>query len=1075
MNKKKIKAQILLASLLASGAAWAQTSPTPFVMTTPVEYYIQDMSPNGKWACGVYSDYNNSTYGFRWNLETDEIEVLDASGSSYAQEISNDGTVVGSFTDNSYRSNGAAISMAGYWKDNKWNRLEMPAGINVGQASASSISPDGHYITGSVSVNSFGDSSGYIWKDGKLYRELQSKNGFAKPFAVSPDGQSAAGWVWNDNRQPVMWNADGSITVLPGVEESPFTVGRKFSPDGKLLLFYGGWNIDENDPANDRAIGVYNLETKELKTMSAPSTNATVDFFDVSNNGTVIGQCDEGLRAGVWIDGTGYFADEWLMSKGVDLDAAGVMKDAELGDYYQLTQGLAVSEDDSAFGFRYISPGASAADSETKTIAYNSMVVKFNAQKSAGLAPLSVKANQLDGISSVNVSWRANVLADGITGYNVYRDGVKVNSSAVNGLSFIDTDVENGDHKYTVTALYGSTESAKSEEATATVKEKELQAPNAPFAMQRSYNNAYMEWTMPYSNYASLSYFDVNDHSDDTFGFNGTGIAIEIGIKYDESMLAAYRGQQVKAVGFYPTEKQGGWTISLYTHDVTGRLRELYSQTVSDDEVEYGKYNIIKLNTPVAIPSTGDLIIANSVTMTEASNSVLSYDASKGTNGYSDLLRIKTEADLYSFGDLGEESNYMYRCTWNISAIMAPAGVELTKDEVASYNIYDGDKLVANTKNLSYEIKGLSAGTHTLGISAVYADNTESAKTTTAVDIKPDASQLEKVGTVYSKPTGAAESNTMKFEWLPVKSMDNTSVQYCIDNPKLIQSVQAPAEYNEYSACSMYRASMFKGREGYEIRSFRFYPTADAAFTAKVYKGDEQICEYEIEDYTLDGWNEYTLPTPIKVEGSTSYSLVIDCYDMASGASCIGVDDQMNLYGYSDLVRLGGDENYTSFQESMVYGNWMMALGLVNPNANNVEATAYDVNIDGEKKNAEPLAATAFDYSFGTKDNRAHTVTVDAYYPVAPTAVEGEINVFYIGVDGISENVIQTISIQKGDNVINVTGDNVKSVDIYSASGAEVAGANGNSVSINGLSAGVYVVKANVGGKTISRKIMIEK
>lgn len=64
---------------------------------------------------------------------------------------------------------------------------------------------------------------------------------------------------------------------------------------------------------------------------------------------------------------------------------------------------------------------------------------------------------------------------------------------------------------------------------------------------------------------------------------------------------------------------------------------------------------------------------------------------------------------------------------------------------------------------------------------------------------------------------------------------------------------------------------------------------------------------------------------------------------------------------------------------------------------------------------------------------------------------------------------------RQGDNELTVTGDNVTSVDIIAANGASAASAKGNTVSLNGLTSGVYVVKATVNGKTITRKIVIKK
>ena len=142
-----MKTKALLASLLFSGAAFAQTAP--FVMVTPSDYNIMSASPNGKWACGMYYDASNEAYGFRWNLESGEIDLLNSSSPSQAYGVSNDGIVVGVYTDNSFKKNGASIQLAGYWSDNRWNRLEMPSDA-VNSSGAAGISPDGHYITGNV-------------------------------------------------------------------------------------------------------------------------------------------------------------------------------------------------------------------------------------------------------------------------------------------------------------------------------------------------------------------------------------------------------------------------------------------------------------------------------------------------------------------------------------------------------------------------------------------------------------------------------------------------------------------------------------------------------------------------------------------------------------------------------------------------------------------------------------------------------------------------------------------------------------------------------------------------------------
>ena len=1039
----------MLAALYAGNVVWGQETNAPFIMKTGKEYYITAASPNGKWACGVYQDYNSSNYSFLWNLETNEIEMLDPSSTSYANGVSNDGVVAGSL---------------GYWKDHKWNNLELPDGT-YGSVGIESISPDGHYMTGIISAGTR-KTRAFIWKDGKILRELQGMNGLAMPYAVAPDGTTATGWVFDENRLPVLWETDGRLTPL-GNEESPFTSGINYSPDGKLLLFYGGWNDSGEDGKETGINAILNLETRE-KTALFPPYRTDMYFTAISNKGSVVGNADG--RGCIWQNGNVSFADDYLISRGIDLDAEGVFKTDELGNHYQMPNAVTISEDDNIMGFRYYHSDGQAVDGTTPVNIY-SMIVKFGAQPSRGLAPLSVKAEQKSGTSSVLVSWKPNVLADDITGYNIYRDGQKLNASPVTTDVYADSDVPMGDHKYTVTAMYDSEESPKSDEVAVKVKEAELQTPNGVFAQQHSYNNAYLSWTEPYSNYGSLTYYDKSASHVETFGYGGANLSIEVAIKFDEPMLAVYKGKKIRAVDFTPLEKQGGWTINFYTHDNMGKLKSLYSQPVTQD-LAIGKRNTVKLDIPLDIPTTGDLLIATEVKMTEPSGNVFSYQNGCGKNGYTDILRMKTEADFYSFGDGMEQRNYMYRQTWDIEAIVASADDDLTQDNVASYNIYDGDKLLTNSKDMKYEAKNLEAGVHNFGISAVYANGKESAKAVAALEITPDDSQLAAVNEVFYNSNG---NNSMTFRWNPVKSSDKAKLQYCIDEPSKVQGVISPEGYSELQCSALYDKNMFKGRDGYEIRSFRFYPTGDATYTAYIQQDDETVQEFEIDDYNLYEWNEYTLPTPVKVNNNSSYRLIIDCYDFGTGVSCIGIDDQTNRYGYSDACRLSDSGSWTSISESLVYGNWMMGMGIVNPDGDSMAATGYDVNIDNVKRNNEPLTTTSFDYTFASADSRSHAITVDAYYPVKAESVKGGITRFMMGTAGIEENVIQTVSIQKGDNELFVKGDNVNGVEIYSAAGAKVASDEGNTVSLNSMTADSYIVKANVAGKTITRKIMIKK
>lgn len=203
----------LLAALLSAGPIWAQTGP--LVLVGPPEYYMKGLSANGEWAYGAYVP-GNSSYGFRWNVKNNKIEML-SNGNRTCEPsgIANNGTVVGFFSDDQLLPNGANIHNEGYW-DGKWHTVDMPEGAPV-------LDPDDGGSTKSVSNNvagisingqyMAGDSKGdkaIVWKDGKILWTAHYPNGgFDRGYCVSNDGSMIGGWAYrnqNDQeRRPVIY------------------------------------------------------------------------------------------------------------------------------------------------------------------------------------------------------------------------------------------------------------------------------------------------------------------------------------------------------------------------------------------------------------------------------------------------------------------------------------------------------------------------------------------------------------------------------------------------------------------------------------------------------------------------------------------------------------------------------------------------------------------------------------------------------------------------------------------------------------------------------------------------------
>lgn len=498
-------------------------------------------------------------------------------------------------------------------------------------------------------------------------------------------------------------------------------------------------------------------------------------------------------------------------------------------------------------------------------------------------------------------------------------------------------------------------------------------------------------------------------------------------------------------------------------------MQKFYTQPVTQ-RLNYGERNVVKLDTPQNLPS-GELLVSVEVKVTEASQRITALDFGRAVKGSSDLLRLTTEPDFYSMGNLMEESNYLYAASWAIDAIVAPEGADLAKDNVTGYNIYvDGNK-VGSSATKNFTVPSLDKGDHALGVSAVYANGSESEPAVAQLAVVPDDSQLRAVKGVAVAPVSAS---AVKADWAAPVDRDVVQVQYCTGSAST-QGVTAPAD-NNYNIMvgALYPSKTFRGRTGYAIKKARFYPLTDATYTVYVYKNDELISETEVDDYTVGKWNEVELTMPIIIENGSTYRLAIDCYDVTPKEPAIAVDSSDPLEGYSDINSLDG-ESWSSISSTGVMANWMIGLVLENPKPGTLPIEGYDVFIDNAKKNAAKLTERTYTHDFGTDDKQQHTISVDVYYTVKSTSVKGGVTNFLIAVAGIDENTIGRIEMRQGENELTVTDEGVTSVELVSAAGAVVAKAEGNTVSLNGLTAGVYVVKAVVAGETVTRKIMITK
>ena len=1043
------------------------------ILRSPQDYQVYAISPNGEWATGVYVNYSNMGYGFRWNLVTDKVELL--SGDLCLSEgtaISNDGVVVGMFDNTEATDNGAPAYTAGYWKDGQWYHLP-----NINNASvnnneqvgyANTITADGVYIGGS-----YNDKNSrlipVVWKDGQIAHIFTQEKGCeGQIYTVSPDGQKAAGWSITPNsdkaRVATIWEVgkEGSTLIMDERLSNAWCSSRKFSPNGKYLLFWEGYYdlpVDENTPTGMALRALYNVETGEKTDMPTTTRDPfNFDVFDITDNGTIVGyespeatQLDQAI---IFKDGKTRWLYDYLKEQGVDLDSdKGILRQGK--DIYFI-RAVGISNDEKTFAVLYYDPQG----------ALRTMVIKLD-EDLVNRPPVQLEASYMEGTGAARLTWKAPLAgAEGVTGYNLYRDGVKVNELPITEFDFIDNALQGEDEcTYHVTALYGEAESKASQSVALAVDEVSCQAPRNLFARQMGYGGALLQWDLPRTNLIVKSYYQEGAR---VTGFGGGNNSFEAAIRIPAEETALYNGCDMLSVGFYPMTAQEAWRVNIYKKTEGGARELLHTQPITQT-LEYGKENLVELP-GVELPQGADIYVAIEVTVPSdhAGYNVLGEVSGNPIPGVTDLLRMTSEPEFYSLYEEGKKFGVNQLTTWAISVNMATTGTKVGEvDRIDYYGIYDGAEEVGVAAGRIFIFDALEAGDHEMGVKAYYVDGRASEVVRVPLTIVPNEQVFKPVSSVdIARP----DDHSVVFTWEAPMDDDETFLTHSTD--ALQGGVLGPVENNyNYIAATVYTPAKTRGYEGYQVKGFRFFPLTTAMYTFFLEEDGKVICEAWPEAYTPSVWNTVTLAEPVTIKAGCTYRLLLDCYDVAPGTAPLGLDARMPFIEEGDLYSLNEGATYTSVSQASAFGNWMMGLVLADPDAKPIPVDGYSVRIDNKEVSGGLLSEPTFAYEFPEGD-ATHRLNVDVQYSPERTVKGGAI-FFQVGPSSIGEHSVAVLRIEQDEHSIRVTGDEVQQLSLVEISGQTVAQAQGAELDITALPAGTYVLCITTPQRVVNRKVCV--
>jgi len=250
-----------------------------------------------------------------------------------------------------------------------------------------------------------------------------------------------------------------------------------------------------------------------------------------------------------------------------------------------------------------------------------------------------------------------------LVGYNVYRNGEKINSSLISQNSYQDYSLANGEYIYEVEAVFANdTYSKESTGAVVINKTHEATPPRDLNASMEATDKISLSWTAPlWSEQHFLRY-------DDGVPYNSTGYVEEeqlIAIRWEAGDLKAYEGYTITGVEFYIADKVSFVTPFLFVN------RELVVE-LDDLQADAESYVSYQFSHPVTIQPNTEYLIGYAVKTPTIDSYPRSYGKGPGTPYKSDLISIDA-VEWYSAYQLSGYSAASH-FNWNIAALVELRG-----------------------------------------------------------------------------------------------------------------------------------------------------------------------------------------------------------------------------------------------------------------------------------------------------------------------------------------------------------------------------------------------------------------
>lgn len=855
------------------------------------------------------------------------------------------------------------------------------------------ISPNGRYAAGYMGSDT--SSKGFVWDLESDILQYASTVFVGQLWYVNDEGVA---WGWrarsmdideNMTDDDILWGTfkDGVWTEMPLETYAPSSL--PVAPDGypaaTLVSHNGEWAV------------LGNMYRWHLTTSTIERLISTTDrYHDGARPEVLSCICDNGLIFGTYDDS--FFSPEKGIGLVYTLDGRwrNVVEwmEEECGlkemDGYTITSVRDVTPDGRTFLFHATERGMAVENTFTRGVVLCIDVPVHH------LAPVAVKAEQLNGLEVVKVQWNAPITeADQVKSYTVARDGEVLGEVDADTFVFYDEQVSDAaTYSYTVAATYADGRKSEMSRGSSVTCHLLHHLP----ARHLSYrpvglSSLCLNWEPPVVSLPKLQYFGEEN---ETFAFGTNNYNAEFGIRIPASDLISYEGQQIRTFQFLPTGPQSAYVLNLYkgSTEKNGTYDDMpfYSQEIDPASLNYGSVNTIEIADPQELPQGSDLYVALYI-KSRGNDDMLGISYEGFRSGYTDLCRIVGVHD--KMVAISKNSKVT-------TEIVLPLGIGICTEDtynaciVGNYEVRDNGSLVATTSLTRTTIADVCEGEHEFSVTTLYRDGRGSAPVTTSMVMH----QNEAAFVPVEVSVDVASDGAARLNWQAPRDDDRTLIHWGDLTP--CGGWPAPDGIYTFAAIAAYpveKTAPFVG--DYEVTDLFFYPMAQVRYNVALSDGTVEFVSIEPENVKLNEINFIRLPEPIEVEPSVMYNVVVNAMGVTKDVVALGYDSSGKWQnGYSNLVNYGFETStLADFVQIDEHPNWLIGMVVRQKDAPLLPVEGYDVRIDGESQGNDLLTDT--EYVSAPLAEGEHRASVDVVYTVGKK-VKGADVPFVIGLDGIN-------------------------------------------------------------------------